>query len=148
MIRKKYKVSPSLLTSYLNMKNKVYNNSLEGFINTLKRIPLEPNFFLKRGNDFENRVIKMKSEPFHNIIKDCDTQVFVKKSLDFPENEFDIDIVGFIDFVTKDREIIYDTKRVNKWDDEKYDGSTQHDFYLWAIPESKKFYYLVGEGKG
>jgi hypothetical protein len=22
----------------------------------------------------------------------------------------------------------------------------QHDFYLWAVPESERFYYLVGSG--
>ena len=62
------------------------------------------------------------------------------------EEDFDLKLVGFIDFATKDRKIIYDTKRVNKWSDEKYDSSVQHDFLLIAIPESERFFYLVGSG--
>ena len=142
-----YKVSPTLLNSYLNMKNKKYPNSTESFMDTLKRVPLKMNYALERGNDFEKRVMKYKSEPFHAIIKDCDTQVYVEKFINLPDESFDIKMLGFADFVSKDRKIVYDTKRVNYWNDEKYDASVQHDFYMWAIPESETFYYLVGEGK-
>lgn len=142
-----YKVSPSLLNSYLNMKNKKYPNSTESFMDTLKRIPLKMNYVLERGNDFENRVTKYKSEPFHAVIKGCDTQVYVEKIINLPDEFFDVKMLGFVDFVSKDRKLVYDTKRVNYWNDEKYDASVQHDFYMWAIPESETFYYLVGEGK-
>lgn len=142
-----YKVSPSLLNSYLNMKNKKYPNSTESFMDTLNRIPLKMNYFLERGNDFENRVTKYKSEPFHAVIKGCDTQVYVEKMISLPDESFDVKMLGFVDFVSKDRKLVYDTKRVNYWNDEKYDASVQHDFYMWAIPESETFYYLVGEGK-
>ena len=83
--RNLYKVSPTLLNSYLNMKNNKYPDSTESFMNTLKRVPLKMNYFLERGNDFEKRVTKYKSEPFHAIIKDCDTQVYVEKIIDLPD---------------------------------------------------------------
>lgn len=145
--KKQFKVSPTLLNSYLNMKNKVYKDSEENFLKTLNRIPLEDNFFLRRGNYFEDRVTRNWREPFHKVVKGCDTQVYVEKDVEMENRDFDIKINGFIDFVSKDKKIVYDTKRVNRWDDDKYDSSVQHDFYMWAIPESEKFYYLVGEGR-
>jgi hypothetical protein len=144
--RKTYKISASLINSYLNMRAKRYPNSEQQFADTLKRIPLKDSYALKRGNAFEKDVLKYESEPFHEIIKDCDTQVYVEKNIPLAREEFDLRLVGFVDFATKDRKIIYDTKRVNAWSDEKYDSSVQHDFYLWAVPESEKFFYLVGSG--
>lgn len=144
--RKAYKISATLINSYLNMRSKRYPDSDQQFIDMLKRIPLKDSYALKRGNDFEKAVWKYSYEPFHEIVKSCDTQVFVEKEIPLSEEDFDLKLVGFIDFATKDRKIIYDTKRVNKWSDEKYDSSVQHDFYLWAIPESERFFYLVGSG--
>ena len=125
-----YKVSASLINSYLNMRTSKYPNSTKQFIDTLNRIPLKPNYALKRGNAFEDAVTKYRSEPFYEIAVKCDTQVSITKEIPMIEEDFDIRLVGFMDFVTKDRKIIYDTKRVNKWSDEKYDMSVQHDFYL------------------
>jgi hypothetical protein len=128
--RKTYKISASLINSYLNMRAMRYPNSADQFIDTLKRIPLKDTYALKRGNAFEKAVLKYTSEPFHDFIKECDSQVFVEKTIPLSEEEFDLKLVGFMDFASKDRKIIYDTKRVNKWSDEKYDSSVQHDFYL------------------
>jgi len=128
--RETYKVSASLINSYLNMKTEKYRNSATQFINTLSRIPLPDSYALKRGNAFEVAVTKYRSEPFYDIVTKCDEQVSVTKNIPMPGEDFDIKLVGFIDFASKDRKIIYDTKRVNKWSDEKYDGSVQHDFYL------------------
>jgi hypothetical protein len=111
--REKYKVSASLINSYLNMRVKKYDNSAEQFLNTLKRIPLEDSYALKRGNAFEEAVTKYRSEPFFDTVKKCDKQVQVKKDIQLPDEEFDLKLVGFIDFASKDRKIIYDTKRVN-----------------------------------
>ena len=144
--REIYKVSASLINSYLNMKTGKYDNSTEQFLDTLKRIPLPESYALKRGNAFEEAVTKFRSEPFYDTVKKCDKQVPIKKDIPMPDEEFDIRLVGYIDFASKDRKIIYDTKRVNNWNDEKYDFSVQHDFYLWAVPESKQFFYLVGSG--
>lgn len=144
--RKTYKVSASLINSYLNMRAKRYPNSEQQFLDSLERIPLKDSYALKRGNAFEKAVWKYESEPFHGVVKGCDTQIFVEKGIPLVEEDFDLKLVGFMDFATKDRKIIYDTKRVNKWSDEKYDSSVQHDFYLWAVPESEKFFYLVGSG--
>lgn len=145
--RETYKVSPSLINSYLSMRKEKYQDSYKQFIDTLNRVKIEPNYFLKRGNAFEEQVMKYKDEPFYNIVSKCDTQMHISKDVILEDEEFDIKIVGFIDFISKDKKIIYDTKRVNYWDNDKYDDSFQHDFYLWAVPESEKFYYLVGAGK-
>lgn len=144
--RKTYKVSASLINSYLNMKNEKYNDSKESFINQLKRIPLKINYVLKRGNAFEKAVTTYRNEPFYSIVTKCDKQFFVQKEIPMENEDFDLKLVGYIDFISKDRKIIYDTKRVNNWDDAKYDNSVQHNFYLWAVPESEQFYYLVGVG--
>jgi len=141
-----YKVSASLINSYLNMLSNKYEDSAEQFINTLKRIPIKDNYAIKRGNAFEDAVTKFKSEPFYNIVIECDKQVQIKKDIQLPDEAFDVRLVGAIDFITKDRKIIYDAKRVSEWTDEKYDESVQHDFYLWAVPESEQFFYLVGSG--
>lgn len=144
--RETFKVSATLINNYLNMRTNRYPNSHQQFLDILNRIPLKLNYALKRGNAFEEAVMKYRSEPFHDIVKPCDTQVFVSKDIACPEEDFDLKLVGYMDFATKNRKIIYDTKRVNKWSDEKYDNSVQHDFYLWSVPESEKFYYLIGSG--
>jgi hypothetical protein len=109
-----YKVSASLINSYLNMLSNKYQDSAEQFINTLKRIPLKDSYVLKRGNAFEKAVTKFKSEPFYDTVIKCDTQFPIKKDIPLPNEDFDVKLVGFIDFITKDRKIIYDTKRVNE----------------------------------
>ena len=144
--RETYKVSASLINSYLNMKSKKYQDSTEQFLNILKRIPLPDSYALKRGNAFEIAVTKYRNEPFYETVKNCDKQVPIKKDIPMADEDFDLKLVGFIDFASKDRKFIYDTKRVNSWNDEKYDYSVQHDFYLWAVPESERFFYLVGSG--
>lgn len=111
--RETYKVSASLINSYLNMRVGKYKDSSEQFINTLSRIPLKDSFALKRGNAFEDAVTKYKTEPFYETVTRCDTQVSIKKDIPMANEDFDVRLVGFIDFATKDRRILYDTKRVN-----------------------------------
>ena len=73
--RETYKVSASLINSYLNMRIGKYKDSSEQFINTLSRIPLQDSYVLKRGNAFEDAVTKYKSEPFYETVTKCDKQV-------------------------------------------------------------------------
>lgn len=143
-----YTISPTLINRFVSMRDKMYDNSLEELIKTLRREPFKKTWFFKRGDYFEENTYKNKYNPFYNIVKDCHTQTYISKDIELKDEEFDIRIVGFMDFITKDKKTIYDTKRVQKWNDEKYDNSYQHLFYMWAIPESEEFYYLVGEGLG
>lgn len=145
--REMYKISATMINSYLNMLNKTYSDSEESFLRVLRREPMETNYFINRGNAFEKAVVTYKTEPFYNTLIDCDKNVYIEKEVDFPDEEFDIVLLGYIDFISKDRKIIYDTKRVQSWTDDKYEQSVQHDFYLWAVPESEEFRYMVGSGK-
>ena len=141
-----YLVTPSLLNSWLyiyEVEDEYVEKAYQDFITTLKREPTEPNEFMLRGIEFEDECVRGENPDISPIIKDGCFQVVCKKEINV--GGFNFLMYGRMD-VVKDG-VIYDIKRVSKYERPKYNWSCQHQFYLELVPMAKHFEYLIHTGK-
>lgn len=144
--RNLYKITASLLNSwnYIFDCNPDYSKeAFDSFVKTLNRIKEPPNFYMKRGIEFEEKCCYSNEHPLiTNIIEGGAFQVYAEK--DLCVDGMDIKLLGYLDVLKAG--VIYDIKRVNKYDTQKYFTSYQHHVYFALVPESNKFVYLIGAG--
>ena len=153
-----YLITPSLLNSWANIWNCVdyvkesekdeisiedkqslaREQAFDEFLNTLSRLPSEPNIYMQKGIDFEEECYKGNTV-ISPIIKDGAYQIAGKKRLKI--SGIDILLYGRLDVLKGGT--IYDIKRVTKYAPQKYQKSYQHPVYLELFPDAKKFVYLV-----
>ena len=158
---KKYLITPSLLNSWLYIyeapKNVVESENdeicledkrelaskkaYEDFINTLNRIPSEPNKYMQAGIDFEEECYKGNT-CISPIIENGAFQISGTK--DVIVNRIKFVMYGRLDVLKGG--IIYDIKRIWKYSPQKYLWSSQHGFYLDLFPNANKFEYLAFDG--
>lgn len=143
-----YKLSASLIGSYLYHMATHRDYSREGLLNSLKGIYVE-NKWTKRGNKFEREVSGGQHPYISDLLDPLEKQVWGKKYF-LETKDFKLQISGKADAYDKKNKIIYDTKRVDRYFEGKYseDNTIQHLFYFLLFPEAKKFVYLVAYGKG
>lgn len=142
-----YKITASLINSYLYYKNgNKTEEDYNSFLNTLKNIYTE-NKWTKRGTLFEKEVYKNKHGKLSQLIVPLDKQVWCEKVITF--SGMQIRIAGKLDALDKKNKIIYDIKRVDKFNEKKYsdEATVQHLFYFFLNPDITDFYYLVVSGK-
>jgi hypothetical protein len=58
---------------------------------------------------------------------------------------YDVTLVGVLDVLKQG--VIYDIKRVNQYDLQKYYSSYQHHIYFELVEDADKFVYLIGAGQ-
>jgi hypothetical protein len=140
-----YLITPSLLNSWsyqFEVDDEYAEKSRKEFLSYLKREQVEKNEFMIRGIEFEEECIKGNVPVISELIQGGAYQYSGKK-------EVEVDGVKFLMYGKHDvlkAGIIYDIKRVSKYETQKYFGSYQHHFYFDLVPEADKFVYLINDG--
>lgn len=140
-----FKVTATLLNSWnyiYEVDDDKYQEAYDSFIKTLKRIKEPPNFFMLRGLEFEKSCYSGIVPTISNIIRDGAYQVYAEK--DYTVGGLNVRLLGVLDCLKSG--VIYDIKRVNQYDLQKYFTSYQHHIYLELVKEAEKFVYLVAAG--
>lgn len=136
-------LTQTLINSWLYLyqvnDGEYYDKAYQDFLKTLKRIPLEDNEIFARGREFEKQVINGEYKEIYDIIKGGSYQVSKKKEL--VVDNLDFTVYGIADFIKNG--VIYDTKRVNQYDLQKYQYSSQHLIYLYLFDDCYEFTYLI-----
>ena len=153
-----YLITPSLLNSWANIWNCVdyvkesekdeisledkqslaREKAFSDFLDTLSRLPSEPNIYMQKGIDFEEECYKGNTV-ISPIIENGAYQISGKKVIRV--SGIDILLYGRLDVLKGGT--IYDIKRVTKYAPQKYLKSYQHPVYLELFPDAKQFTYLV-----
>ncbi len=128
-----------VLSSDADKVQDAYND----FINTLNKIHTPPNFFMERGIQFEQDCVDGKVEVISDLIKGGVFQATGTKVIEVDNVE--ILLYGKLDCLKAG--IIYDIKRVSKYETPKYFNSYQHHLYMELIPEAIAFTYLINDGE-
>lgn len=154
-------VTPSLLNSWLyiwlsrdNVKESendaicledkqdlAMQNAYDEFIGTLRREKTPPNENMLRGIKYEEDCYKGLTDA-SPIIKGGAFQIVGKKDVV-------VDNVAFLMYGRLDvlkNGVIYDIKRVTRYETQKYLHSAQHGFYLDLFPNASQFTYLAFDG--
>lgn len=139
----KYKMSPSLLNSWIYYLENPSKATLESFEERLNNI-YKQTPWMDRGLKFEEEVFEGKHGTLSTLVSPLQKQRWANKVINF--EDFDVLISGKLDVYDKVKKRIYDIKRVNDFSANKYDTSTQHILYFYLMPEAKEFYYLLGVG--
>lgn len=135
-------LTQTLINSWLYLyqcDGEYYEKCYQDFLKTLKRIPLEDNEIFARGREFEQQVLSGEYKEIYDIIKGGSYQVSKKKEL--VVDNLDFTIYGIADFIKNG--VIYDTKRVNQYELQKYQYSSQHLIYLYLFDDCYEFTYLI-----
>lgn len=136
-------LTQTLINSWLYLyqvnDGEYYDKAYQDFLKTLKRIPLEDNEIFARGREFEKQVINGEYKEIYDIIKGGSYQVSKKKEL--VVDNLDFTVYGIADFIKNG--VIYDTKRVNQYELQKYQYSSQHLIYLYLFDDCYEFTYLI-----
>lgn len=142
-----YKITATLLNSWnyiYQAKPEYQKDAFESFVNYLNRIKEPPNFFMKRGLQFEEECYNGEVPIISDIVRNGAFQVYAEKDIEV--DGYSIRLLGYLDALKEG--VIYDIKRVNQYDLQKYFGSYQHHIYFELVPEATDFVYLIGAGSG
>lgn len=155
-----YWLTQSLLSSwthFLDADDAYADDALASFLSTLRREEREATPAMQAGIDFEaainDTVAGLPVEPvnekhdkavakFARICKGGQPQVPVAGQLHV--SGLDFQLYGVCDYVKAG--VIYDIKRVQRYEYGKYLHSPQHPMYLHLLPGAAKFTYLIFNG--
>ena len=155
-----YWLTQSLLSSwkhFLDADDAYADAALSSFLSTLRREEKETTQAMQAGIDFEaainNTVAGVPIEPvsekydravakFSRICSGGQPQVPVAGRLHV--SGLDFQLYGVCDYVKAG--VIYDIKRVQRYEYGKYLHSPQHPMYLHLLPGATKFTYLIFDG--
>lgn len=140
-----YKVTATLLNSWgyiWQVDDDKYQDAYNSFLKTLQRIKEPPNFFMLRGLEFEKDCYNGLVPDISKVIRDGAYQVYLEKPLSV--DGLNVRLVGVLDALKEG--VIYDIKRVNQYDLQKYYGSYQHHIYFELVEDADRFVYLVAAG--
>lgn len=156
----KYWMTQSLLSSwiyYLDADEEYSDAAWESFLCTLRREKKEPTKAMEDGTRFEalvnglvagvpvqphNDIWYQAAERFARMCSGGQAQTPVTGELNI--GGMDFVLYGVCDYVKAG--IIYDIKKVTRYEYGKYLHSPQHPMYLHLVPEAKKFEYLIFDG--
>ncbi len=161
----KFWMTQSLLSSwiyYLNADDEYSELAWASFVSTLRREKKEPTKAMQDGIRFETMINDLvagrpvqeddtgfnakwdsAARRFAGICAGGQSQAPVDGELSVCGMDFVL--YGVCDYVKAG--IIYDIKKVTRYEYGKYLHSPQHPMYLHLIPEAKKFEYLIFDGK-
>lgn len=140
-----FKVTATLLNSWnyiYQVEDDKYQDAYDSFLKTLQRIKEPPNFFMLRGLEFEKDCYNGLVPDISRVIRDGAYQVYVEKQISL--DPYNVTLVGVLDVLKEG--VIYDIKRVNQYDLQKYYTSYQHHIYFELVGEAQKFVYLIAAG--
>lgn len=139
------KITASLLNAWsyqFHCDEQYAEKAQEDFIKTLQRIKEPPNEYMLRGIEFEERCYNGEFPEISDKVKGGAFQVYHEKELVVDGK--DIIVLGYADAVKEG--VVYDIKRVSKYDLQKYFHSYQHHVYLYLLDNTHRFEYLVAQG--
>lgn len=139
------KITASLLNSWsyqFYCEPEYVEKAQEDFLKTLQRIKEPPNEYMLRGIEFEEQCYNGMYPEISDKVKDGAFQAYHEKTLKVDGK--DVIVLGYADAVKEG--VVYDIKRVSKYDLQKYFHSYQHHVYLFLFDNSYKFQYLVAQG--
>lgn len=134
-------ITPSLINSLNYAKNK---EDYTDFINSLNRLETPTNQYIENGINFEKEVCEGKDEVFSKIVQGGVFQLSAKKIVSVDKQDYLI--YGRLDVLKAG--IIYDIKRVVRYETQKYLNNAQTAFYFRLIPTAKEFKYLIKSDDG
>jgi hypothetical protein len=140
-----FKVTATLLNSWnyiYQVEDDKTKEAYDSFLKTLARIKEPPNFFMLRGLEFEKDCYNGLIPDISKVIRDGAYQVYVEKQMFV--DPYNVKLVGVLDVLKEG--VIYDIKRVNQYDLQKYYTSYQHHIYFELVEDADKFVYLVAAG--
>lgn len=141
-----YKLSSSLLNSYLYYKKNPCKKNIDSIANYLNG-EFASTDYTKRGLTYEDEVFEGKHGSMSELVKALPRNTW--SNLLLKRDEFNIYLSGKRDAVDNSRQRIYDIKRVNEYKPENFsDSSTvQHLFYFILDKDKQEFYYLLAVSK-
>lgn len=114
----------------------------QDFLKVLNREKTETTPAMQRGIDFENDCYTNKNNVCYDIVHNGAFQLVGKKEVNI--DNLDFLMYGRLDVLKGG--VIYDIKRVSKYNVKKYSHSYQHRFYLDLFDSAYKFTYLIYDG--
>lgn len=152
-------LTQSLLSGWrylLNAEDAYTESAYQAFLASLRREPKETSKAMQDGIDFEDAINKVvRSEDvevnpkwetavrkFSRICAGGQSQTPVSGV--FEIGGVKIGVYGLCDYVKAG--VIYDIKKVTRYEYGKYFESPQHPMYMELIPKAKKFTYLIFDG--
>ena len=139
------KITASLLNSWsyqFHCEEQYAEKAQESFLKTLQRIKEPPNQYMLRGIEFEEQCYNGEFPEISEKVKNGAFQVYNEKELNVDGH--DIIVLGYADALKEG--VVYDIKRVSKYDLQKYFHTYQHHVYLFLYDNSYAFEYLVAQG--
>lgn len=140
----KYKITASLLNSWLYYVANPTNTNFATFVDALRGV-YTPNIFTDAGHAFEKTVFEGNYPILKDFIVGMKQQVSARQQIVVDNVHYVIS--GKIDLYDKDKNRIIDLKRIIKKDYKKYDNNTQHMLYFYLMPDIKEFIYLCAYGQ-
>lgn len=153
-------LTQSLLSSwryFLNAEDAYAETAFQSFLSSLRREKTEPSKAMLEGIAFEDYInatvrgfppdgVPPKWEKavrkFSRICSGGQPQTPVSGVIQ--ARGLNIGVYGLCDYVKSG--VIYDIKKVTRYEYGKYFDSPQHPMYMTLLPEAKKFVYLIFDG--
>lgn len=153
-------LTQSLLSSwryFLGAEDACSESAFQSFLDALRREKTEPSKAMLEGIAFEdyiNATVRGESpegvppkwekavQRFARICSGGQSQTPVSGVI--AARGLNIGVYGLCDYVKAG--VIYDIKKVTRYEYGKYQNSPQHPMYMHLIPEAKKFTYLIFDG--
>lgn len=136
--KSKYLITTSLLNSWLYLY-KQDTPDMESFLKTLSRIKEPPNEFMLKGIEFENSCYDLKVDFMNKYVKNSEIQMKGYKEIKVGDTNYLV--YGICDLLKAS--VIYDIKRVIKYEAPKYQWSSQHIIYFYLFDNTETFKYLI-----
>ena len=156
----RYKMTHSLLEQWLRATDsEADEGAFDSFLATLERRPRERSKAMQAGIDFENAVTRYVNDvppgealldktelraivSFGNALRGGSLQV--RQEAPLTVEGVPLLLVGVADCLKAG--VLYDIKRVQRYEYGKHAGSTQHPMYFELFPEATRFDYLIFDG--
>jgi len=151
----RYRLTKSLIDAWYY--SFILDSGYDTFINVLNRIPIEPNKKMLDGTEFEgcvNSVLNGMTMPedhkwYKGVMAMAEylegSQQQVNLHREITVDGVDFLIHGVLDYLRFG--VIYDCKFTSNYHLNKYLHSSQHPFYLYLVPEARRFEYVISDGK-
>ncbi len=153
-------MTQSLLSSwgyFLRAEDEYAERAYRSFLDDLRRVPKPVSKAMQDGIDFEadiNALVAGREFPsrgerwdaavrkYARVCAGGQSQTPLTGDITVAGQEFTL--YGICDYVKAG--VIYDIKKVTRYEYGKYQHSPQHPMYLYLLPEAAKFEYLIFDG--
>lgn len=151
----RYRLTKSLLDAWYY--SFVLDSGYDTFMDVLNRIPIEPTKKMQNGTEFEGYVngvlngipVPENHKWYKGIMTMAEylegSQQQVNLHREITVDGMDFLVHGVLDYLRFG--VIYDCKFTSNYHLNKYLHSAQHIFYLYLVPEARRFEYVASDGK-